>query len=55
MIRKPLPIMEESGVSVARQDLLFVSRGWYINSNTLTAIKTSTVFSIPTPVYSISH
>ena len=52
MIRNPLPIMEESGVSVARQDSLFVKRGWNINSNTIAAITTSIMFSIPPPVYS---
>jgi hypothetical protein len=51
MIRNPLPIMEESGVSVACQDSLLVKRGWNINSNILAAITTSIMFSIPPPPF----
>jgi hypothetical protein len=51
MIRNPLPIIEESGVSVACQETLLVKRGWNINSNTLAAITTSIMFSIPSPLF----
>ena len=43
--------MEESGVSVACQEALLVKRGWNINSNTLAAIITSIMFSIPSPPF----
>jgi len=44
--------MEESGVSVARQDSLLVKRGWNINSNTMVAMTTSMMFSIISPIFS---
>jgi hypothetical protein len=51
MIRNPLLIMEESGVSVACHDLLLVKRGWNINSNTQAAMITSIVLSMALPVF----
>jgi hypothetical protein len=47
MIRNPLPMIDERGVSVACQDLLLVKRGVNIYSSTLAAIITSIMFSIP--------
>jgi hypothetical protein len=51
MIRNPLPIMEDRGVSVACHDSLLVKREQNINSNTPAAITTSVMFSISPPPF----
>ncbi len=51
MTRNPLPIMEESGVSVACHDSLLVKREWSIKSNTLAAVITGMMFVISASVW----